>query len=146
MSSILPLGRTMNFCRNASGGTVRVNLRDCSGVGFLVDLPTTGALTITEQNAASGGTSQGLANSTANSITFVFAQTNGVWTAQPTWAVLNVVTPVGTADLLYVWIPQGALSDGFNYLSASSATKPTQYILGDLDVQRKPANLRDVRA
>lgn len=146
MSSILPLGRTMNFCRNASGGSVRISLRDNCGVGFLVDLPTTGVLTITEQNAATGGTSQALNNGAAGSVTFVYSQTNGVWTAQPTWAVANVVTSTGAADLLYVWIPQGGLSDGFNYLSASHSIKATTYIQGDLDAQRKPAILRDVRA
>jgi hypothetical protein len=146
MSSILPLGRTMNFCRNASAGTVRVNLRDISGVGFLVDTPGTGALTVTEQNAASGGTSQGLANSATGSITFVYSQTNGVWTAQPTWAVANVVTATGSTDLMYVWIPQGALSDGFSYLCGAHSTKATEYVLGDLDVQRRPTNLRDARA
>ena len=146
MSSILPLGRSMNFSRSASGGNVRFNLRDCSGIGFLVDLPTTTATTITEQNAASGGTSQALANGAAGSITFVYAQTAGVWTAQPTWAVNNVVTAVGTVDLVYIWVPQGALSDGFSYLSANNASKPVLAVMGDLDVQRRPSNLRDVRA
>lgn len=146
MSSILPLGRTYNFGRNAAAGAVRVNLRDCAGIGILIDTPTTTVTTITEQNAASGGTSQGLANAAAGSLTFVFSQTNGVWTAQPTWAVANVVTAVGTVDLLYIWVPQGALSDGFSYLSATNPSKALAYVMGDLDVQRKPANLRDVRA
>lgn len=146
MSSILPLGRTYNFCRNASAGTVRVSVRDAAGVGFLVDTPGTGALTVTEQNAATGGTSQGLAAAAAGSITFVYSQTNGVWTAQPTWAVANVVTAVGSTDLMFVWVPQGALSDGFSYLCGAHSTKATEYVLGDLDVQRKPSNLRDVRA
>jgi len=146
MSSILPLGRTMNFGRSASGGNVRFNLRDCSGIGFIVDTPTTTATTITEQNAATGGTSQALNGGAAGSITQVWSQTNGVWTYQPTWAVANVVTAVGTTDLVYIWIPQGALSDTFNYISANNGSKPVLAVMGDLDVQRRPSNLRDVRA
>lgn len=147
MSSILPLGRTMNFGRSASGGNVRFNLRDISGVAFIVDTPANAStLTITEQNAASGGTSQALANGASGSITFVYAQTNGVWTAQAAWASANVVTVSGTPDLLYVWVPQGALSDGFSYVSGNHSAKALTAVMGDLDVQRKPANLRDVRA
>lgn len=146
MSSILPLGRTYNFGRNAAAGTTRFNLRDCSGIGFLVDTPTTTVTTITEQNAASGGTSQALAAGATGSVTFVYSQLNGVWTAQPTWAVANVVTAVGAVDLLYIWVPQGALSDGFSYLSATNPSKAIAVVMGDLDVQRKPVNLRDVRA
>lgn len=146
MSSILPLGRTYNLGRNASGGTNRANLRDISGIGFLVDTPANAStLTITEQNASSGGTSQPLAAGAAGSLAFVFSQTSGVWTAQA-WASANVVTVSGTPDLLFVWVPQGALSDGFSYLTGSHSAKVTNYVMGDLDVQRKPANLRNVYA
>lgn len=147
MSSILPLGRAYNFGRNANGGSVRVNLRDISGVGFVVDTPTAAStITVTEQNAASGGTSQNLNNGAASSIQFVYSQLNGVWTRQTTWAAAQIVTTAGSPDLVYVWIPQGALSDGFNYLSIVHSAKVGLYIFGDLDVQRTPANLRDVRA
>ena len=148
MSSILPLGRTMNFGRNASAGTTRVALRDCSGVGFLVDTPAAAStFTITEQTLPSGGTSQNLAGGAtlANNV-FVFTQLAGVWTQVTTGISGAVVTVSGTPDLLYVWVPQGALSDGFSYLVGAHSAKVTQYIQGDLEVQRKPANLRDVRA
>lgn len=147
MSSILPLGRTMNFGRSASGGNVRFNLRNISGVAFIVDTPAAAStLTITEQNAASGGMSQALSGGASGSITFVYAQTNGVWTAQPGWASANVVTVSGTPDLLYVWVPQGALSDGFAWISGNHSAKALTAVMGDIDIQRKPANLQDVRA
>lgn len=147
MSSILPLGRTMNFGRNASGGTNRAALRDISGIGFLVDTPAAAStLTITEQTAASGGTSQALAGGAAGSLTFVYTQLNGVWTQVTSGVSANVVTVSGTPDLLYVWVPQGALSDGFAFLTGSHSAKITTYVMGDIDVQRKPINLRNVYA
>src|SRR5262245_18885701 len=125
MSSILPQGRSYNLGRNTSGGTVRAALRDCSGVGFLVDTPANAStLTITEANAASGGTSQNIAGgiTLANGV-FAYTQTSGVWTAQTTGISGAVLTVSGTPDLLYVWVSQGALSDGFSFLTASHSAK-----------------------
>lgn len=141
MSSINPLGRTVNFGRSASGGNVRFSLRNCSGVVFLVDTPANAStLTVQECNAASGGTAQNLA-----AITEYFTQTNGVWT-RLTQAAAATVTVSGTPDLLAVYIPQGALSDGFAYLSPNHSAKATEVVMSDLDVQRFPQNLVDVRA
>jgi hypothetical protein len=148
MSSMLPLGRTYNLGRNASGGSVRASLRDYSGIGFLVDTPANAStLTVTEANAASGGTSQNLAGgiTLANGV-FAYTQTSGVWTAQTTGISGAVLTVSGTPDLLFVWVPQGALSDGFAWLTASHSAKVTQYILGDIDSQRKVTNLRNYTA
>lgn len=148
MSSILPLGRTMNFGRNASAGTTRVSLRDCSGVGFLVDTPAAAStFTVTEQTAATGGTSQAIGGGlTVGTGAVVFTQTSGVWTRQTTGIAANVVTVSGTPDLLYVWVPQGALSDGFAWLVGAHSAKVTAYILGDLDVHRAPVTLRNYAA
>lgn len=145
MSSILPLGRTTNFGRNASAGTTRFSMKDTSGIGFIVDTPAAAStFTLTEQNAASGGTSQALAGGAtlANGV-WTFTQTSGVWTQQTTGISANVITVSGTPDLLYVWVPQGALSDGFRYLVGAHSAKVTNLILGDLDVARKPVNLRN---
>lgn len=147
MSSILPLGRVYNLGRSASGGNVRFNLRDASGVGFIVDTPVAAStLTITEQNAASGGTSQALGGGSAGVIPSYYTQLAGVWTLVTSGISTNVITTAGSPDQIYVWIPQGALSDGFSYLSANHSAKVTSAIIGDLDVQRKVTNLRDVRA
>jgi hypothetical protein len=141
MSSINPLGRLFNLSRTASGGNVRHNLRDASGALFLVDTPANAStLTIKEANASSGGTIQNLA-----AVTEYYTSTSGVWT-RVTQAAGAVVTVSGTPDLLAVWVPQGALSDGFAYITADHSAKATEVVLADLDVQRKPANLRDVRA
>lgn len=145
MSSILQLGRTFNATGSVTTTGKRVSLRDCSGVGFLViNASAATTVTISEANAASGGTSQTLAG------TFSYwtqAATGGVWTAGSGGVNgTSITTVANTAALLYVYIPQGALSDGFSYLSASHATGSFIYILGDLDVQRVPTNLRDVTA
>lgn len=145
MSSILQLGRTFNATSSVTTTAKRVSLRDCSGVGFLI-VGATGATTatITEANAASGGTSQTLAG------TFSYwtqAATGGVWVAGSGGVNGTSITTVAAAGAcLYVYIPQGALSDGFSYLACSHATGTSVYLLGDLDVQRTPTNLRDVTA
>lgn len=145
MSSILPLGRTQNATGSVTTAAKRVSLRDCSGVGFyLINAGAATTITITEANAASGGTSQTLAG------TFSYwtqAATGGVWIAGVGGVNGTSITSVNdTAALLYVFIPQGALSDGFSYLAASHATGSFVYVLGDLNVQRTPTNLRNVTA
>lgn len=145
MSSINPLGRTFNASGSVTTSAKRVSLRDCSGVGFLlINAGGATTVTITEANAASGGTSQTLAG------TFPYwtqAATGGVWLAGSGGVNGTSITSVNnTAALLYVWVPQGALSDGFSYLAASHATGSFVYLLQDLDVRRKPTLLRDVTA
>lgn len=149
MSSQLPLGFQFNLGRNASGGTNRASFRDCSNYLFVVDTPVTGStITFTEANATTGGTSQVLANGTGTPIVTYYTQTAGVWSAVTTGYVVatGILTITGTFDQVAVWVNQGALSDGFSYLSASHGTGTFVYIMGDLDVQRFPSNLRDVRA
>jgi len=58
----------------------------------------------------------------------------------------SITTVANTAALLAVFIPQGALSDGFSYLACSHATGTSVYILSKLDVGRRITNLRDVTA
>ena len=144
MSSILPAGRTYNLTYSATTSAIRVNLRDCSGVGFyIVGASAATTATITEANAASGGTSQTLAG------TFNYwtqAAGTSVWTAGAGGVNgTSITTIANAAATLFVWIPQGALSDGFSYLACSHATGNSVYILGDLDVQRKLVNLANVR-
>ncbi len=140
MSSINPLGRLFNLARNASGGSNRISLRDASGVTFVVDTPANAStLTITEATASSGGTSQALAG-----LAEWYTQTSGVWTRLTSGISSNVLTVSGTPDLAVVFVPQGLLSDGFKYVACSHSAKITTAILSDLDVQRKPANLRSI--
>lgn len=139
MSSIMTLGRTHNAFTSATTAKVRANLRDCGGVMFYLIGATSGAATIREANAASGGTEQDLAV-----ITEYFTQASGVWT-RVTQAAAATVTAV-TGGLLGVWIPAGALSDGYSYICATHASGSFVGILGDLNVQRKPANIRNLTA
>lgn len=144
MSSILPLGRTYNLTYSPTTTGIRVSLRDASGVGFYV-LGASGTTTVTvsEANAASGGTSQTLAG------TFSYwtqASGTSVWTAGAGGVNGTSITTLNSATgTLFVWIPQGALSDGFRYLSASHATGNIVYVLGDYDAERAPVRLANVR-
>lgn len=139
MSSINPLGRAFNAGVSATTTNQRFSVRDSSGVTFFLVGATSGNATIQEANAASGGTAQNLA-----AITEYFTQNNGVWT-RVTQAAAATVT-AATGGLLAVFIPQGMLSDGFSYVSASHATGTFVAVMADLDVRRFPPNLRDVRA
>ena len=143
MSSILPLGRTHNALASVTTAARRISLRDCAGVGFLVaNASAATTITITEANAASGGTSQTLAGTFSY---WTMAAGAGVWTAGAGGVNgTSITTIASTAALLYVYIPQGALSDGFSYLACSHATGTSIYLPSDLDVQRKPVNLRDL--
>lgn len=134
MSSINTLGRTVDLATSATTANGRVPLRHAGGVLIVLIGATSGNATIQEHNAASGGTSQNLA-----AITEYWTKASGVWT-RVTQAAAATITAV-TGGLAAVFIPQGALSDGFTHISASHASGSFVYILGDLDVQRKPANL-----
>lgn len=142
MSSILPLGRQYNLTSSVTTAARRVSLRDCSGIGFVVvGASAATPLSITEANAQTGGTSQALPG-LATLTYYTMANAAGVWTVgagAPT-------TIANAAAVLYAWVPQGALSDGFSYLAASHATGTVVYLLGDLDVKRKVTNLRSVDA
>lgn len=155
MSSILPLGYKFNLGRNANGGTNRVSFRDASAYTFVVDTPANSStITLTEANATSGGTSQALGGGTAAPVGAValWTQTAGVWTSVALVAGTNytvstgVITLSGTPDLAVVEVNQGALSDGFAYFQAVHSAKVGLYIACDLDVRRKPSNLRNLYA
>lgn len=133
------LGRLFNLATSATTAGTRVNLENARGVTFVLIGATSGNATISEQNAASGGTSQNLA-----AITRYYTQASGVWT-KVTQAAAATVTAV-TGGLLAVYVPASALSDGFKYVSISHASGSFVYVLHDLDVQRAPANLKDVTA
>jgi hypothetical protein len=144
VSSINPLGMKLNLTTSVTTTNKRVNLRDCSGVLFTVaGASAATAVTIQEANAASGGTIQNLAVITEY---WTQAATGGVWTRVTQAAAATATTVANAGAVLAVFIPQGALSDGFTYLAASHATGTITYILCEIDVQRKPSNLRDVTA
>jgi hypothetical protein len=139
VSSINIFGRTVNFATSATTAGVRVNVRQCAGVAFVLIGATSGNATISEANAASGGTSQNLA-----AITEYWTQASGVWT-RVTQAAAATFT-AATGGLAVAWVPQGALSDTFSYLSASHASGSFVYVLGDLTAGRFPQNLPAVTA
>lgn len=139
MSAREGLGDVFNLATSATTGKTRVNLKNATGVTFVLIGVTSGAATIREANAASGGTEQDLAV-----ITKYYTQASGVWT-KVTQAAGATVTAV-TGGLLAVYVPAVALSDGFTYLCATHATGSFVYILHGLQVKRDPANLAAVTA
>jgi hypothetical protein len=148
MSSINPLGRTMNATVSVTTAAKRVSLRDCAGVLILLtNSSSTAAMTILESNAASGGTNQACPGIAIGTPYWTQATGTGVWTQLATTVASQITTTINAVGALHaIYVPQGALSDGFSYINMSHATGTGILILGDLDVQRKVTNLRDVTA
>lgn len=157
MSSIYPLGYKFNLGRNASAGTVRAAFRDCSCYSFVVDTPGSASTwTISEANAATGGTSQPIGTSTATAAPspFYWSQSSGgIWTRTAIVVGGNYVASTGvltfaaaTPDNIVMMVNQGALSDGFNYITVAHSAKATTYIACELNVDRDPRNLRNLYA
>jgi hypothetical protein len=139
MSAREGLGDLFNLATSATTGKTRANLKNAAGVTIVLIGATSGAATINECNAASGGTEQALAV-----ITKYYTQASGVWT-KVTQAAGSTVT-AATGGLLAVYIPAVALSDGFTYIDASHASGSFVYILHGLQVKRAPENMKAVTA
>lgn len=134
-----PLGAQLNLATSATTAKTRVNLKNAGGCLFVLIGATSGAATINECNAASGGTEQALSK-----ITTYYTQASGLWT-KVTQAAGSTVT-AATGGLLAVYVDATWLSDGFTYVDASHASGSFVYILSGLELQRKPANLVAVTA
>jgi len=133
------LGDLFNLATSATTAAVRANLENAAGITIVLIGATSGNATITEANAASGGTSQNLAV-----ITKYYTQASGVWT-KVTQAAAATVT-AATGGLLAVYISAVSLSDGFKYVAASHASGSFVYIVHGLEVKRVPENLKAVTA
>lgn len=146
MSSILPLGRTINSTVSVTTAVKRVSLRDAAGVLiYLTNSTGATAMTILEANAATGGTSQACPGLPIGTTYWTQASGAGVWTSNLTTVASQITTSVNGAGALHAfWVPAGALSDGFSYLTASHATGTMIFNLMDLNGRRKVTNLRDV--
>jgi len=137
----------------------RVSLRRASGltVVFFKAIGTGGddpVLTVQEHNAQSAGTSQNLA--AIDHYYIKSATTPGLvgtetWTrtAQTLAATVTLTGLAASAAIVVLEIDAAKLSDGFTHLSVSVADVGGNAQLGgllyfprDLEVQRKPANLR----
>lgn len=136
----------------------RVRLKNYDQCTILVFAGFTGAVdplnvTLREHNASSAGTSQNLAI-----IDHYYLKTAAALTGAQTWARVNqakaaTLAAFGTAGeqkLLAIEVNADQLSDGFQWISldipdqgAAVGTKVTSvlYVMGDLIIQRAPANL-----
>jgi hypothetical protein len=133
--------------RMLAGQTLSVVLFKAAGVG--TDVP---IFTLNEANASSGGTSQALAKITTwhkKSATTLAGTETWTTTTQAAGSTLTL-TGEATKQGIYVFDVDGAsLSDGFNYVSVDVADTGSAgaqlagllYLMHDLTVQRKPANL-----
>jgi hypothetical protein len=143
MSARQGLGDLFNLATSATTGKTRANLQNAAGVTIVLIGATSGAATINECNAASGGTEQLVGGGGGGVALTYFTQNNGVWT-KATGSASTVTAATG--GLLAVYIPAVLLADGFTYVDASHASGSFVYILHGLQVKRDPVNLKDVRA
>jgi hypothetical protein len=137
------LGDIFNLATSATTSKVRVNMQNAAGVTFVLIGATSGAATINECNAASGGTEQLVGGGGGGVALVYYTQNNGVWT-KATGSASTVTAATG--GLLAVYVPGVLLADGFTYVDASHASGSFVYILHGLEVRRDPANLKAVTA
>jgi hypothetical protein len=133
------LGRAFNLATSATTSNARVNLKNATGITFVLIGATSGNATIQEHDAANSGTSQNLAT-----ITKYYRQASGLWTEVTQAAAATFTAATGGLAACYIGVAE--LSDGFTYISASHASGSFVYILHDLQVQRDPAALAAVTA
>lgn len=132
--SIELLGRTIDVVPIASGSAI--SLKNCAGITFVV----TGNDTWTLTSSATFG---GAYTSPGNIIvrTYKSTATNGTaaWTRVNQTAAATVVSASGT---VVFFVDGCSLPDTHTYVKLTAGAAGTVFaILGDLDVQRAPANL-----
>lgn len=128
------LGRQFNAITSATTTATRVNLKNASGATIIAIGATSGNVTVTEANAASGGTSQNLPV-----ITTYYTQNNGVWTKVTQAAAATFTCATGGLAVAEIDVQQ--LDSGFNYIAASHSSASFVILVHSLESQRKPENL-----
>jgi hypothetical protein len=150
MAGMRALGRQYDVVVAPSG--LDICLKDCSGIGFVaVNGTSTAAILTVVAKPSFGGSAANW--TTANGFgqpSTVHTRLTGnaaAWIAQSvTWSTNTLTTPITTTSaIMYVDFLVSELADTYDYInvtvSGSGATLPMA-ILYDLNVQRKPANLR----
>jgi hypothetical protein len=132
------LGRLYNARLSTTTAALTVSLKDCGGVTIFGTATSSGDVTFTQRTAADAGGS-----SLAYQVTRWYGQTSGVW-ALTTQAADDAFAM--NVTLWAVEISAASLADGYKYVTASAAAGTLLLVQHDLNVQRKPANLADIRA
>lgn len=145
MTARTGLGDIFNLATSATTAKTRVNMKNATGCTFVLIGATSGAATINECNAASGGTEQlyGTAINASGVSLVYFTQNNGLWT-KATGTVSQVTAAAG--GLLAVYVSAVNMSAGFGYLDATHSAGSFVYILHGMQLRRDPANLAAVTA
>lgn len=134
------LGRQYNLGLSQIAANKRIYVGETAAFALIVVDPAANLVTVQQHTLAAAGSSAAL------NFTKRYNQTADVW-AEVAQASGNTFTPAGTEDFVVVEFDTRALADGFKYVSASIATAGTIiWHLHDLEVQRKPVNLRSVSA
>lgn len=79
-------------------------------------------------------------------ITLFWSQvgSTGLWTSTTQAAANTAVTTTGTGDIVAIEIDEEQLPDGYKYVAASHATATLVLVVSDLEVKRRPSNLRSL--
>lgn len=134
------LGDAFNLDTSETTSGNRVNLKNATGVYIVALTATSGNVTISEANAASGGTSQSI----ASGVTEFWTSASGVWTRNT--QVAGATVACATGGLLAVYVSAAQLSSGFTYVSASHSTAHLAYVIVGLQSKRDPNSLANARS
>lgn len=144
------LGRLVNAVSSPTTTATWVSLKDAAGV-LILAVGASGATNITVQIAkdAAGTSAENFAPGStvpADGVVEYFVQHAGTWTRNTQAAAATVPTTAVAGDITAFEVLATQIPDGFNYINASHATATLVHLLSDLEVQRKPANLRNPTA
>lgn len=150
MAGMRALGRLYDVVPGlATGNTITVALKDCSGVGFVMTALQTATATLTVSGLThySGGTTTiwTPGNGFGQPGTYYYrSAATAAWTAASTSWSSNAVTLSATSGYIsYVDFLVSELADSYDYISVVAGASTTVHaIMYDLTVQRTPANLR----
>lgn len=145
------LGRVFNLVGSPTTTATYVSLQDAATLSIIAaGASNTGNITVTvaQDAAGTGAVAYDGAAGHGDGITnwWKYVGSTGLWT-QGTQAAANTVpTTSGTGDLTVIEIDEEQLPDTYKYVKASHANAQLVLALCDLEVKRKPSNLRNPTA
>jgi len=141
------LGRLVNAISSPTTTAKYVSLQDAATLTILAvgaSNTTNVTVTVAQDAAGTGAVNYDGAASHGDGITtwWKMVGSTGLWTVATQAAANTVPTTSGTGDITAIEIDEEQLPDGYKYVAASHANATLVMVLADLEVKRKPSNLR----
>jgi hypothetical protein len=139
------LGRLYNAVPTATTTGTWVNLQDSEALGIFLYGATSGNATVKAAQDASGTNVENFDPTDlpgSDGITVYWTWNAGVWTKHTQAAAATITAATG--GLAYVDVAGYQLPAGYNYVTATHSSGSFLILPHDLEVQRRPSNLRSL--